>query len=429
MDDAGGKATRQYTRDINERLVLRTIYDLGEVSRADLARLTSLTRTTVSDVMQSLIERELVEEIGQSSAANVGRAPVLVRINDQGRVVLALNVSRQTVEGALVGLRGNVISRIVQPRGDCEGPALVDLIGEVADLLMLTNQRPLLGIGVATPGMIDPTDGHVIRSVDLNWTNLPLGRVLQDRYDLPVLVTNDSHALALSEYLFGEWRGTANMIVLYLAEGIGAGMILNGRLFTGDGFGVGEIGHLSLVDHGIVCRCGNRGCLEKVAALPAVLQRTAELAERMPASRLAQRGHAFAPALEDLVAALQAGDPAAQLVAAELSRHLAPVLAAMTSMLSIHRVAISGPLGALGDALLPFLQQALAERMLPDVLRRTQLRVQAPELDGVILGAAAPVLMRMLGLSPLPRNRQSAEAVGAADGAYQSQVPQHSTIL
>lgn len=429
MNDADGKATRQYTRDINERLILRTIYDLGDVSRADLARLTSLTRTTVSDVIQSLIERELVEEIGQSSAATVGRAPVLVRIHDHGRVVLAVNVSRQLVEGALVSLRGNVISRIVQPRGDCEGPALVDLIIEVVDLLMLTNQRLLIGIGVATPGMIDPTDGHIIRSVDLNWSNLPLGRLLQSRYDVPVIVTNDSHALALSEYLFGEWRGTANMIVLYLAEGIGAGLILNGRLFTGDGFGVGEIGHLSLVEHGIPCRCGNRGCLEKAAALPAVLRRAAELAVELPTSRLAQYGHASAPTLDDLVEALQDGDPAAQLVAAELSRHLAPVLAALASMLSIHRVVISGPLAALGDALLPFLQQALAERMLPDVLRRTQLRVQPPNQDGVLLGAAAPVLMRMLGLSPLPRNRKSAEPAVTADGEDASQLPKHRAIL
>src|SRR5919198_1141371 len=166
------KATHGQTRSFNSRLVLRTIYDQGPISRAEIARATSLTRTSVSDLVAELLEQSLVEESVRGESTG-GKPPILVRFVDDARLIVAVDVAETELRGALHDL-------------------LDDLI-ESAD-------RKVLGIGIATPGLVDPAGDTVRRSVHLDWRDLPLGPRLRDRYGLPTHVVNDSHASGLAAF-------------------------------------------------------------------------------------------------------------------------------------------------------------------------------------------------------------------------------------
>ena len=278
------KATHSQTRAYNSQLVLRTIYDQELISRADVARRTGLTRTTVSDLVGELMELGLTEEVGRGPS-NGGKAPILLRVADDSRHLIGVDLGESEFSGAVVNLRGEVRRSARLPLNGRDGDEAVELVHQLIDDLVGSNGDGLVGIGIGTPGIIDSEAGTVRWAVSLDWQDLPLGSLIRERHDLPVYVANDSQAAALAEYIFGTDRRATNMAVIRVGRGIGAGLILNGELFHGDGFGAGEIGHVTVDPEGEPCRCGRRGCLETVASTRAMLERAEGAASENPASR------------------------------------------------------------------------------------------------------------------------------------------------
>lgn len=396
------KATRQHTKDHNSRLVLRAIYEYGEVSRADLARLTGLTRATISEVVAELMERGLVEETGHGAVA-IGRTPILLSVVDDARRVLAISVTNEAVAGALVNLRGAVHQELYRPLPGREGDTVLATIYAVADELLRLADRPLLGIGINTPGLIDTTTGTVLRAVNFGWEELPLSALLHQRTGLPVYVANDSHSLALAEYMFGDAPGSPNLVVIKVGQGIGAGIVLGGHLFSGDGYGAGEIGHLVVNPEGSPCKCGNRGCLETVASSAVILARARAHAAD-PASILG-RG-AASPAtltMEDVARAVAEGDQAAQAIVAEAGHYLGIAVASLVSVLNVRRILITGRIAPLGTTLRDAVRAELGRRVLPALTHETSIEVRAMPPEAPLLGATAPLLTYELGLGRLQR--------------------------
>ena len=274
------KATHAQTRQHNHRLVLRTLYDFGPISRAEVARSTGLTRTTVGDVVGDLLDEGMVEEVGRGPSTG-GKSPILLSIVGDARLVIGLDLGESTFSGALVNLRGEVRRVVELPVEGRNGDDALDLVFRLVDELLKESSTTPLGIGVGTPGLVDTRTGTIRWAVNLDWQDLPLGGLLHERYGLPSNVANDSQAAALAEYTFGgESHGQRlpNLVTIKVGRGIGAGLVLNGSLFQGDGFGAGEIGHVAVVDDGAACRCGRFGCLETVASSRAIAERAAELA-------------------------------------------------------------------------------------------------------------------------------------------------------
>ncbi|MBC8160696.1 MAG: ROK family protein [Roseiflexaceae bacterium] len=403
------KATRQHTKGHNSRLVLRTIYEYGEISRAGLARLTHLTRATVSEVVSDLIELHLVEEVGQGSVA-VGRTPTLLSVVDDARQVAAISVTNDQVRGALVNLRGVLRRDFSRTLPSLDGDTVLATIYSLVDELIQAADRPLLGIGINTPGLIDTAAGTVVRAVTFGWVDLPLRALLQERSGLPVYVANDSHSLALAEYMFGPGQGTPNLVVIKVGLGIGAGIVIGGHLYAGEGYGAGEIGHLVVEEGGERCKCGNQGCLETVASSAMILRRARALAEADPASLLHRLAvDAAALTLADVAAAAEAGDEGARRIIAATGRALAVVVASLVSVLNVRRILITGRVAALGEQLRVAVCDELAHRALPALVQGTAVEVAAMSPDAPLLGAAAPLLTYELGLErlmqrpPLPR--------------------------
>lgn len=377
-----GKATHQETRAHNSRLVLGTVYDRGPISRAEVARITGLTRTTVSDVVGELIRDGLTREIGRGPSTG-GRAPVMLEVADDARHLIGLDLGEKVFRGAIVDLRGKVVSSVSIAVEDRDGAEALERVFALVDRLRASTKRPILGIGIGTAGLIDTSVGTVLEAVNLDWHLVPLGKLLRARTGLPVYVANDSQATALAEHVFGGPR-TSNLVVVKVGEGVGAGLVLDGRLFQGDGFGAGEIGHTTVRPGGAACRCGRLGCLETVAGTRAIL---ASLA-----------GHGI-HRLPDAIAAFQAGDPVVREAVVAAGRELGMAVAWLVGALNIDRVVLVGGAAQFGEPWLAAVRETMQGGALGILVSETTVEIGALHDDGVLLGASALLMTRELGLS------------------------------
>ena len=405
------KATRQHTRDHNSRLVLQAIYDAEAISRAEIARLTKLTRTTVSDVVAVLLDQGLVEEVGQHSSG-VGRTSTLLSITDESRQIVVVDVMARELQGAIVDMRGGVRHRAQSDLRDLESDAVLEQLFPFIDALVAAAGSRILGIGISAPGLIDTTNGIVCAAVNFGWKNVPLRDLLQTRYQLPVYLANDAQAVTLAEYMFGQGVPTSNLVALLVGQGVGAGIVLRGQLFAGDEYGAGEIGHVVVEENGLPCKCGNVGCLETVASIPSIVYRAQLLAQHDPQSLL----HRYTDArgmvtFESVLLADAAGDQAVQQIVVAIGRYLGIGLAALAASLGIRRIIVTGQIVPLGERLLTSIQRELARRLLPALAREMIIDLVAQGPDTIFLGTAALVLTNELGLNRFVRRPGKAAEV------------------
>lgn len=264
-----GRHPRKTSRDDGRRwnllATLQTVAARGTTTRADISRATGLTRTTVSSLVAELIADDLVQEMGPAEAESAGKPPTILAINPSGRAIVTVDLSHQPFEGAVMDLSGAILHR-TRATKTAVGSEAVEVAADLIATCLNAATAPVLGIGVGTPGMIDP-DGGIREAAHLEWHEVALRSILAERFDLPVAVGNDAHVSALAQ-----WRtGSAETLLLVaVGEGIGAGLILNGVLHAGEHLSSGEIGHVVVDPDGPLCRCGLHGCLETVAAVPAV---------------------------------------------------------------------------------------------------------------------------------------------------------------
>ena len=390
------KATRDHTKNHNQRLILRTIYDHSQISRADIARSTGLTRTTVSNAVNILMDEGLVAENGQGTSAG-GKPPTLLQVVENSRQLLGLDLANSEFQGGIFDLRGNLLQRASVPASERTGEDALHLVYDLIDQLLPAATSPLLGIGVGTPGLIDTRQGKIRTAVNLGWHDLPLRDLLEARYNLPAHVVNDSQTAALAEYTFGPSQGEPNLILIKVGRGTSAGIILNGQLYHGAYAGASEIGHVRVVEGGEPCLCGHFGCLETVASSRAIVRQAKAIAQRDPHSSLHQfETSVEAITTETILAAFETGDPAINQIVTRVGRYLGIAVANLIGALNIQHIVIGGSLARFGDTLLDPLIQEMQERALNLIVAETQVELSSLGQDIVILGAAALLLSREL---------------------------------
>jgi len=404
------KATHQQTRTYNRQFVLRTIFDHSAISRADIARLTHLTPVTVSEIVAELITDKLVAESAPNTVvegetatiARRGRRPILVQVAAGERQILALRLAVHEFRGVILDLNGEFRYSKQLPVDDVRGDAAVARVLELVDDLVAHADRPILGIGIASPGIVDTYRGVVLRSVFFQWDDLPLADRVHQRCGLPVHIANASQVTALAEHLFGSDRTLRNLAVVRIGQDVGAGFIVDGQLFFGDGFGAGEIGHIAMQEHGDICACGNRGCLETLVSTPVVIRAAQRAAAEHPTSILARHlAAAASPGLDAVLAAYAEGDPWAQEIAQTNATTVGHALAFIVALLNIQRILLVGSVTQFGDAWLQQVRDALPRAAIPNLAQQTNVEIAQHGPNAIILGAAALLLSRELGLTLL----------------------------
>ena len=344
----------------NRALVLRTIFREGPLSRADLARVTHLTRVTTSDLAAELLAEGLIEELGTRVGQRIGKPATLLGVVADARLTVALDLSDdERFRAALVDLGGKVRARRTAERDGRTGAAAAELAVALAAELAEAADRPLLGVGIGSPGVVDAV-GHVLEAPNRGWHDLDLAAQVHEAIDAPVHVANDANAVALA--LAAAGAPDRSLLAVKIGHGVGAGVVLDGHLVLGDRFAAGEIGHVVVDPDGVPCACGRRGCLETVVAAP----------------RLRHR------------------DDAARAAA---GRRLGEALAPVISTLNLREVVLSGPLDVLDETFRRAALRAIQSRTMPAVGDNVDLRLTAFGEDDVLLGAAMLVLDRELGVA------------------------------
>jgi predicted NBD/HSP70 family sugar kinase len=363
-----GKVLPEHARRHNRALLIEHLRRDGPLSRADLARATQLTAATVGDLVASLLGEGIVEEVGRRSAGT-GKPATLLGIVSDARHVVCLDLSDESrLVGGVVNMTGAVVARREVARRGRTGAAAVDAVAELAAALLPETDRPVLGLGVGSPGVVYP-GGVVQESSNLGWHHVPLASELATTLQLPVHVVNDANAAALGEHQFSGSVGP-NLLVVKVALGVGAGLVLDGHLIEGDDSAAGEIGHVVVDEAGEPCACGNRGCLETLVAGSLLRARLGE----------------------------ELDQPARDALLTEAGEQLGLALAPVVSMLNLHSVVLSGPPGLLGEPFRAAVSAALKRRTFPLVSERLAVRFSSAEGDDVLLGTAAVVLKEELGV-------------------------------
>jgi N-acetylglucosamine repressor len=377
------KATHQQTRTFNQQLVLRALHDHSPLSRADLARLTRLTRTSVGDLVGTLMDDGLIEEVGRGRSSG-GKSPILLRVAPDGRHAIGLDLGDAQFRGAVVNLRGEILRSISLPLEGRNGDAAVELVLRLVDELRTDDRAPLLGIGIGAPGIIDTGTGTIRWAVNLDWAELRLGPLLEERYGSPVVIANDSQAAAVAELTFFRRPRPNNLIVIKVGRGVGAGIILNGQLFQGDGHGAGEFGHVAMGGT-VPCRCGRVGCLETLTSLRALV----EAAGAVDPSIVDETG---------LVSAFLGGVVGIRRLVLDSACQLGIAVGWLIGVLNVRHVLLVGPVAAFGEAWLDAVKRSARSGILDLLAQDTQIEFGHIHDNVVGLGASALLMEQQLGL-------------------------------
>lgn len=366
-------------REGNRKRVIDALRERGVASRAELARITGLSRSTVSTIVSDLLDAGLAGERGDQPDGEVhaGRPPVMVSLNRSAGVALGIDFGHRHLRVAVSDLSHSVLAEAwcemdVDHSADQGLDRAAEFVARVLEEAG-ADRHHVIGTGMGLPAPIDRISGSVQESSILpGWVGVDAAGEASDRLGLPVEVENDANLGALAEYAWGAAKGRSEVVYIKVSSGIGAGLISGGKLQHGVSGTAGEVGHTVLAEGGPVCRCGNRGCLETLASSRAVADLLAT-SRREPVST------------RQLLELSTAGDAAAQRLIADAGTAIGIAVANLCNILNPQSVIVGGDLAAAGDVLIDPIRE---------VVRRTAVPSAAAALEVVagVLGERAEML-------------------------------------
>lgn len=392
-----GNANAKLIKQINTSTLLKQIRTHGPISRAELVKSTNLSPTTVSVLVDELIQEKLVKEIGTGESSG-GRRPILLTFEPAARLALGIDIGVRKTSVGLMDLEGNILS-ITQYEPDLtnKDSFLQDIVKHTAEILDLNKEHHsnILGIGVATPGLLDRAKETIVYSSSLGLTDVPLYDTLTNHFSLPIRIDNDMNAAALGEKLMGAGQKIKDLIYVSVETGIGAGIIINNQIYGGAFGNAGEFGHTTVEPNGAQCKCGNKGCLGVMAAEPALLSRAIHLLAMGAdtAMRDLLGGQISHISLDILVQAAKQGDPAALSVINDCMDYLAIGIANLINMFDPAAVILGGTtIETLGTLAIDRVAQTVRKRVLPSHERRPLTILPGQLKDRVKLVGASTLI-------------------------------------
>ncbi|MUL41126.1 ROK family transcriptional regulator [Streptomonospora sp. PA3] len=377
-------------------------------TRAELARLTGMARSTVAQRVDTLIAHGIVEE-RESGASTGGRPPRVLRLNTDDNCVLGVDLGATHCRVALMDIGGALLADREDPLHITEGPDLVlRHIDDRMHELIAAAGRPLAAvkaIGIGVPGPVEFATGRPVNPPIMpGWHEYPVPEYFTSRYPLEVLVDNDVNALALGEVRHGRTPAD-NLLFVKVGTGIGCGIIAGGRLHRGAQGSAGDIGHIRVPGSDAApCRCGNTGCLEAVAGGAAL------------AARLTEAG---APAADGraVVELVNSGDPLAVRLVREAGRDIGDVLAGLVNFFNPEAIVVGGVMAAAHEPLLAGVREAIYQRSLPLATHRLTVVPTGTGEAGGALGAGRLAIDHVLAPEQIDRALAAAQAAGATAAA------------
>ena len=374
----------------HSRLILNLLWRQREISRAELARRTSLSRSTVSAIVTDLLGTGLVEET-RAGVSSGGRRPIMLEFQDQASFIVGIELGATHLSCVLTDLRCTIKASWSAPAPVRDAPALAlaKMTMGVRSVMEAGGVQPsqIIAIGVAVPSPVDEAHpGELLPLVVPTWQGYNIATHLEDNFKRPVFVDNDANLGALAELWWGAGSSSGDLAYIKVATGVGAGFIINGRIFRGSGGIAGEIGHTSIDPNGPQCVCGLKGCLTTFIGTPALLERAknelraAGLDRRPPAS------------IDELVNAALDGDPMSVELILYAGDRLGIGIANMLNLLNPKTVVLGGGITRASELLLDAVRRTIHGLSLPASISHADIRTTGLSEWGIAVGAATLVL-------------------------------------
>ena len=397
--------------------VLEEVRHARASSRSEIAARTGLSRGIVAQRVAELIELGLVME-GSFGPSTGGRPPRHITFRADAGHILVADLGATSIDVAVTDLEGRILGHRDEPAEIGAGPdRCLSRVDELFDeLRSATRDLPgrLWGIGIGVPGPVEFASGRPISPPIMpGWDAYPIRERFATRYGAPVWVDNDVNILALGEWRSGVAVGHANVVVVKIGTGIGAGIISNGRIHRGAQGSAGDVGHIQVVaDESVICRCGNVGCLEALAGGGALsrLGQAEAMAGRSDRLRTALDQHGRVTA-EDVARAASFGDPIAVGLLQSAGERVGLMLASVVNFFNPSLIVVGGGVAQSGDQLLASLREAVYRRSLP--LATRDLLVKRSSLGALagVIGASSMVVDQLFSRQTIARWRQVGAAV------------------
>jgi glucokinase-like ROK family protein len=386
-------------RELNLSTVLRMIHNDAPLSRAQLAVRTGLNKSTISSLVEELLARGLIHEIGLNFIGT-GRPATLLEINSEAGCIIGVELGVDFVAVVLTDFMGAVLWRSQEAADPAESlEQTLDQTLSLVNKAIAASRKinlSLIGIGLAIPGTVNVEKGTLIFAPNLQWHNIPIRDVFSKPTGLRVYLENDANAAAVAEHLFGAARQSTDFLFVFAGVGIGGGLFLNGKLYRGKSGFAGEIGHspIKAEPADVLCHCGNRGCWETYVNQASILER---MQNRLDGRRDSLLAHLMEEQHVPLSISLikQAADSGDQQAAASIAEAGAAMGQGFANLINIfnpEKIILGGPLSIAGDYLLPAIRQTVREHSLPEIDQQVDIELSAFGPDASLIGAVAIVV-------------------------------------
>ncbi len=407
---------------LDSLLAVLDVVRLGfATTRPEIIRQTGLGRSVVVQRVQELLDRGLLVESGLAASSG-GRAPRSLQFNARAGHILVADLGATSIGVGVADMAGNLLVQAEEPADIVDGPdAILDRVREMFDELI--GRRPmapgeLWGIGIGLPGPVEFAAGRPVSPPIMpGWDDYPVRARFADRYEVPVWVDNDANLMALGEFRSGVAQGHSASIFLKVGSGIGAGIIIAGRLHRGAQGSAGDVGHIQVTDDpAIVCRCGNIGCLEAMAGGAALGRDGTQAARdgRSPelARLLAERGTIDAAAVGWAAAH---GDAVSRELVAAAGRRIGRTVSTLVNALNPSLVAIGGGVTGLGDPFIAAIRETVYARSAPLATRDLLIARSILDDRGGRIGAASVVADELFSRARIATWLQAGSPAGLAE--------------
>jgi glucokinase-like ROK family protein len=389
-------------REINLSIILNALRDHSPISRASLAATTGLNKTTVSSLVQQLIDAHFVSEIGAGRTEEMGRPGILLELNPRAGCIIGAEIGVDFISVIVTDFAAEVLwSHQEQTEAHSSRESIIsrtlDVIKEGIEQTR-GQCKAVLGLGLGLPGIVDVGSGTLLFAPNLRWRDVPLREILQAEFDFPIYVDNEANMATLGESYFGVARGARSVLYVSAGVGLGGGIVLDGRILSGTAGFAGEVGHMTMVIDGLECNCGNRGCWETLVSQEALYRRIRnEVASGKSTSLapyVADKSEALTVPL--IVEAARSGDKVALAALEETAYYLGIGLANLVNALNPEIVVFGGILSVANEFLMPVVNRIIKERALRWSFDSMQLLAAAHGVDACVMGGIASVYHQIL---------------------------------
>ncbi len=388
-------------REINLVAIMNHLHSLAPISRAALAEKTGLNKTTVSSLIQELLDLNFVRETGLESIGT-GRPAIMLELNPNAGIMVSAEIGVDFISVLCTDFAVQSIWSHKETTNPEMGHEVIlnrtlALICEAIEAGQKVAGN-VLGIAVGVPGLVDQRDGTVLFAPNLGWQNIPLRATLQESFNTQVFVNNEANLAALGEYYFGAAQECHEMLYVSAGVGLGGGIIYEGHLFNGGTGFAGEFGHMTMDPNGERCNCGNRGCWETQASQSALFRYIDQAIRQGQSSILSDKTNNDLTQLTVplVVAAAQQDDAVALESLASVGRHLGIGLASLVNALNPELLVFGGILSLAGNFLLPAIDQELEQRALRWNESAAKVVLSEHGMNSCVMGGTATVYHAVL---------------------------------